>query len=149
MINEVKPPFLEDAAKGVGCEPLQKGPMEEYTWAVALETSGQKVSLEELRDKRIFSIEVLLKRIEVLNLPIEFNPTGLIAAYAMSNNNPGRIVTLLIDCLTKYEGKTVTACMLADLYPYGFYNEETFAKYVDDYLKNPEVRGKVKWGTIY
>jgi hypothetical protein len=60
-------------------------------------------------------------------------------------DRPGSTVALLIDCLNKYEGQTVTCAMLADLYPSGFYDEPTLMKYVDDYLKTR----KVKWAEIY
>ena len=84
-----------------------------------------------------------------MNLPISFTPEGLIAAYALTENVVGRAIALLIDCLTKWEGQKITASMLADLYPYGFYSEETFSKYVNDYLKNPELRSNIKWAEIY
>ncbi len=142
-------PFLNDAKKGIGCKAMSDGATEEYVMAVMMETSGHKIPIEELRNEKIFAIEVLMKRIEAMQLPISFTPTGLIAAYALVENNPGRAVVLLIDCLTAFEGKTVTAAMLADLYPYGFYSEETFMKYVDDYLKNVEKRSQIKWASIY
>jgi hypothetical protein len=149
-MSNVLPPFLEEAQLGRGCSPMSEGAIQEYTMAVMLETAGDNpVPLEELRQQNIFVIEVILKRIEVMNLPISFTPEGLIAAYALTENVVGRAIALLIDCLTKWEGQTVTASMLADLYPFGFYSEETFSKYVNDYLKNPDLRSKIKWAEIY
>jgi len=149
-MSEINTPFLDNAQKNIGCAPMSEGAAQEYVMAVMMESSGEKaIPMEELRKERIHSIEILLKRIEVLKLPITFTPEGLIAAYAMTENNPGRAVTLLIDCLTEHEGGTINASMLADMYPYGFYNEETFTDYVDNYLKNPDTRNQIKWAEIY
>lgn len=148
-MSELTTPFLENAGKNIGCSPMSEGASQEYVMAVMLESGEHSVPMEQLRDEKIFVIEILLKRIEVHNLPIKFTPEGLIAAYAMTENNPGRAVVLLIDCLTKHEGETVNAGMLAELYPYGFYSEETMCDYIDNYLKNPEVKPKVKWAELY
>jgi len=149
-MSRVYPPFLEDAMKGKGCSPMSEGAMQEYAMAVMMETMGEKaIPMDELRKERIHVIEIMVKRIEVFKLPIEFTPEGLIASYAMTENNPGRAVTLLIDCLTKHEGKTVNASMLADMYPHGFYSEETLMDYVDNYLRNIEIRNQIKWAEIY
>ena len=142
--------FLSNVQKGVGSAPMSEGACNDYAMAVMMESSEeQRVDLEELRKLNILSIEIILKRIEVLKLPIAFTPEGLLASYAMCENTPGRAVAILIDCLTSFESKTVTAGMLADLYPHGFYNEETFTKYVDNILKNPEVKNQIKWSNIY
>jgi len=149
-MSEVTTPFLDNAQKNIGCAPMSEGASQEYVMAVMMETAGDKaIPMDELRKERIHVIEIVLKRIEVLGLPITFTPEGLVAAYAMTENNPGRAVIMLIDCLTKHEGGTVTASMLADLYPYGFYSEETVIDYVDNYLKNPETRSQIKWAEIY
>lgn len=148
-MEKIQAPFLEEAKKGKGCSPMSEGATQEYCMAVMMETGGHAIPLEELREQNIFVIEVILKRIEVMGLPIEFSPAALVGAYAMTENNVGRGMALLIDCLTEHEGKTMTASMLADMYPYGFYSEETFTSYVDDYLKNPEMKPKVKWAEIY
>ena len=146
----VTTPFLDNASKNIGCAPMSEGAAQEYTMAVMLESSGDKaIPLKELRKENITVIEIILKRIQVLNLPIEFTPEGLIAAYAMTENVAGRGVALLIDCLTKHEGEVINASMLADMYPYGFYNDVTFTDYVDNYLKNEEVRDDIKWAGIY
>jgi len=142
----IEAPFLKLAKKGIGTAPMNDGTVQEYTMAVMMESTGENaVSLKELRKLEIFVIEVILKRIEVYNLPIKFTPEGLIAAYAITENNPGRAIALLIDCLTQWEGQTVKAAMLADIYPFGFYNEETFTDYVDNYLKP----SKIKWAELY
>jgi len=148
-VARVHTPFLKEAKKGKGCSPMSEGATQEYCMAVMMESGGGGIPMEELRAMNIPMIEILMKRVEVLKLPISFTPEGLVAAYAITENNPGRVVTLLIDCLTEHEGKTVNASMLADMYPFGFYSEETFTSYVDDYLKNPEVRPQVKWAEIY
>jgi len=148
-MSRIYPPFLKEAQKGKGCSPMSDGAITDYAHAVGLETSGCAPSMDELRDVKVLIIEIILKRIEVLSLPIKFTTTGLLGAYAFTENNPGKAMILLIDCLTIYEGKTITAEMLADIYPFGFYSEDTTNSYVDDYFKNLEVRPYVKWAEIY
>jgi hypothetical protein len=150
MVYDVIVPFLEDARTGKGCSRMSDGAAKEYVMAVMLESQGEKaLTMEQLREENVFAVEVIMKRIEAYGLPISFTPEGLIGAYALSENIPGRVVVLLIDCLTKFEGQTVTASMLADLYPFGFYSEETFTRYVDKYLKDKDMRPRVRWACIY
>lgn len=52
---------------------------------------------------------------------------------------------VLIDCLQKYEGQTITLNHLAGVYPEGFYDEKSFGTYVDKYIKTR----KAKWSKIY
>jgi len=92
-----------------------------------------------------FPIQVAKKRIEVFKLPIGFTPTGYVSM-PIFTDVIGGIVVILIDCLTKYEGrKNIDARMIGNLYPGGFYKEETLDNYIDNYLK-PK---KVKWSEIY
>lgn len=150
MVYDVTVPFLEDARVGKGCSRMSEGAAKEYVMAVMLESQEDKaLTMEELRAENVFAVEVIMKRIEGMALPIQFTPEGLIGAYALSENIPGRAIVLLMDCLTKYEGKTVNASMLADLYPFGFYSEETFTRYVEEYLKDKDMRPRVRWACIY
>jgi len=149
-MSNLETPFLNNAQNNIGCAQMSEGAYDELAWAIAWDSDEDKVpQMEFLRENKITVIEIILKRLEVLNLPIKFTPGGLIGAFAMTEGNPGRGVTLLIDCLTKHEGKTINASMLADMYPFGFYNEETFTDYVDNYLRNIEVRNQIKWAEIY
>ena len=149
-MEQITTPFLENAKKNIGCAPMSDGAAQEYAMSVMMESNGEKVvTLEDLREENIFVIEAILKRITVLNLPIEFTPEGLIAAYAFTENVVGRAMLLLIDCLTLFEGKKVNANMLADVYPFGFYNEETSEDYINNYLKNKDIRDNIKWAGIY
>jgi len=92
-----------------------------------------------------FVLQILDKRIKAAKLPIKFSVKGKFAAMVLSSGNPGRIVTILIDCLTEYEGQTVTDEMICNIYPWGFYNNNSFFEYVEKYLK-PR---RVKWSQIY
>lgn len=93
-----------------------------------------------------FSVRIITQRIKVMQLPISFTKKALFMGFVITNGNPGAMVTLLIDSLTKFEGKTVTGDMLSiELYPWGFYAQESFWEYVEEYLR-PQ---KVKWGFIY
>jgi hypothetical protein len=91
-----------------------------------------------------FLVQVLNKRIEVHNLPISFSGPAKMAVLALTDR-PGSVVALLIDCLNAYEGQKVTVEKLADLYPTGFYDEDTLIRYADQYLKTR----KVKWSDLY
>lgn len=91
-----------------------------------------------------FLIKILNARIEVMKLPITFSLAGKMAALALTDR-PGAMVVLLIDCLNAFEGKTIGPGQLADLYPLGFYDEETLESYVENYMK-PR---KVKWADVY
>ena len=106
---------------------------------------GEKPSEEVMRAvEGSFLIQILNKRIEVFKLPIQFTSSAKMAILAYVDR-PGSLVALLIDCLTAYEGKTVDVNMLVELYPDGFYDEETMIRYIDEYLK-PRT---VKWAEIY
>lgn len=90
-----------------------------------------------------FLTQIILKRIEVLNLPIRFSKYALIALSAFVRS-PGEAVVLLIDCLDKFEGQEVTMEKLVELYPWGFHNEKEFAKRVDEHKER-----KHKWSEVY
>jgi hypothetical protein len=91
-----------------------------------------------------FLPSIIEKRIEAYKLPIKFTDYGYVAMMAMVDR-PGTAIIVLIDALTRFEGQTIDANKLADLYPNGFYTEETCMDYIDNYLK-PK---KVKWSEIY
>jgi hypothetical protein len=79
-----------------------------------------------------------------MKLPIEFTKPALFAICCFTDI-PGGAVVFLIDALNQFEGKTVTAAMLGDLYPWGFYTEESLFKYIDGEIKT---RTK-KWSEVY
>ena len=138
--------FLQKAKSEANTSPLSQTGTKIFLAAVMLETKSQTEPIPTLSEvEHTFTMKVILKRIESLQLPISFSTTGLIAMEGLAEGNPGRAVTLLIDCLTAYEGKEVSAYDISKLYPWGFYNEAVFEDYVDNYLK-PR---KVKWSEIY
>lgn len=94
--------------------------------------------------KASFLIQVLLKRVEVLALPISFTNGALTCILALVDR-PGALVILLIDCLNAYEGKRVSAADLADLYPFGFYDMKTLQRYIDT-MKGGS---GIKWAQLY
>lgn len=91
-----------------------------------------------------FLSNIVRKRIEVLKLPIVFTEYAYMYV-DLFVDRPGSAVLFLIDALTKYEGQTVTIKKLAELYPHGFYDEETLVTIIDEELKT----GKRKWAEIY
>lgn len=107
---------------------------------------GKGLPLTTEKELPFFSA-VVKQRIESMKLPIGFTPHALLAINALADR-VGSAVVILIDALTKYEGTVVTTSELADLYPSGFYDEETLTDYIDNYLK-PRNPTKVKWAEIY
>jgi len=91
-----------------------------------------------------FLSAVIEKRVTVMKLPISFTLEGYLAIAALCQN-PGQAVVLLVDCLTHYKDKLVTAAHLAELYPWGFYNQKVFENIVVNFMK-PK---KVEWSEIY
>ncbi len=108
------------------------------------ELSGASIDLEAKDFEIPFLTQIILQRIKAFSLPIEFTPCAALAINALVNN-PGKAIALLVDALNKYRGEVVNMDKLANLYPNGFYTEDSFEKYVDEYLK-PR---KVKWAEIY
>jgi len=92
-----------------------------------------------------FAIQILDKRVSVMNLPIKFTLKGKLAMWVLTDGNPGRMMTALIDCLTNHEGQEITAEIICELYPVGFYSENSLMDYVDNYIKTRQV----KWSQIY
>ena len=133
-------------AKELGFIPEYKPMNEEQSRlfiSIMLASQVDKAVLPE--DDLPFVIQIVQKRIEAMKLPIDFDTTGLLAALILSDGNPGKMVTILIDSLTKYEGQTVTIEEISEVYPWGFYTDESFEEYVEKYLKTR----KCKWGHIY
>jgi len=72
------------------------------------------------------AMSIILKRIKAFKLPIEFTATGLLAVECLSGGNPSKLIVILIDCLNEHRGRTdVSLKDLSDMYPFGFYNDET------------------------
>lgn len=125
-------------------EPLDNERMEILTLSLLAEGTGQAIDPKARNNPNWFLCAIIEKRIEGLKLPIKFTDFALIAHLAFSDR-PAKSVIVLIDALTRYEGKTVTAEMLCELYPDGFYTEMAMIDYIDNYLK----ARKVKWSEIY
>lgn len=124
--------------------PLSKEQGQILMMALMAEETGSPLDPAMKKDRNWSLCAIIEKRIEVLKLPIKFTDYALIAHLAFSDR-PGKSVMLLIDSLTKYEGQTVTSRMLCDLYPMGFYSDDTATDYIDNHLK----KRTVKWSEIY
>lgn len=90
-------------------------------------------------------IKIIDRRIEVLELPIQITMSAKVLLVVLTDGNPGRMVASLIDCLVKYENRTVNKDMIIELYENGFYSDASFHEYVENYLKIK----KSKWSEIY
>lgn len=89
-------------------------------------------------------MQILKKRIDVLELPVQLDGWAL-AALTLIATNPGRAVVALIDCLDKFEGKVTVEDITMRLYPMGFYDEESLTYIVDNIHK----KNLAKWSGIY
>lgn len=139
-------PFVEKLSKPKNTKPLTKASSEVFFKAVILENMGKRIDLKRVDEKDMTStMKLILKRIEHFKLPINFTVEGMIAVEAIAGGVPGKIVVVMIDCLDRYKDKLVTAKMVGDLYPWGFYNDHIFAEYLDSYIKE----NKVEWAHIY
>jgi len=107
------------------------------------ETDSQDISkiTKEINDS--YLIQILKKKIEVLELPIKFNDYALVSVLVFCDR-PGAIVLLLIDCLQEYENEEITVVKLVELYPFGFYSEQAMIDRINE-IKT----GKSKWSEIY
>lgn len=82
-----------------------------------------------------FPAKVVLKRIEYYKLPIKFTTEALLALPLFCDNT-GKIVLFLIECLEKFEHKTVTLKdICTTMYPLGFYTQEYFEWILDNEIK--------------
>jgi len=139
---------IKETAKELGFvpkyEPLTPEGTEQF---MKILLSEPKEGAEEsmIGDEAPFPIKILNSRIEALELPISFDFKGKLLALIYTDGNPGKIVTLLIDCLTKFEGQTIDQDKIVDVYPYGFYTEDSFMDLIDNYFK----KRKVKWSELY
>jgi hypothetical protein len=133
--------------------PMNETQSELFVMACMAEAMHQPLPPEQEKklDEQFF-IAVILKRIEAFNLPIKFSAPAKMAILGLVDR-VGSAVILLIDCLNAYEGQTVNTGMLANLYPMGFYDEDTRDRYVDEYLKprdRPDLKHpRVKWSEVY
>jgi hypothetical protein len=122
--------------------PLSRQDAETLLQLGMLERQGYVVPDEDLEN--FLLAQIVKRRIDVMNLPVKYTNLGL-AAIGCFAHNPGQAVALLVDFLTKYENGTITVENLCELYPFGFYNEDSFTDYVDNKLKTRSV----KWAEIY
>ena len=116
----------------------------EYPSAGAVGIAGSEdLAAHTTEENLSFNARVVFRRICSLDLPIAFT----LDAYKLIDqlcDEPGRAVVLLIDCLQRYEGRTVDAEMIAALYPEGFYRENGFRVMVEMLRA-----GEVRWGKVY
>ena len=140
--------FVENIKRGQGSRPMSKEATQIFAQAIFAEAdpNANFPPIDEVPEKDLsFLMGVAIKRIKAIGLPINFTFPALIAAEALTEGNVGKMVTILVDCLTEYQDKVVTVEMLSHLYPMGFYDDRTFEDYIDNHLK-PR---KVKWAEIY
>jgi len=130
-------------------KPMSEDAAKLFLEAVVVESSLYKQGRDAFdfnipENERSLAMQIILKRVEALKLPIKFSPLALCALEAFADN-PGKVVVILIDCLCKFPNQTVDVQKLSEVYPWGFYKEDAFDDYVDNYLK-PR---KSMWAEIY
>lgn len=98
---------------------------------------------------RTDGLAILDRRLEVYNLPIKFSEGAMLLA-AVLPDRVGALIVLLIDVLENYENDVVTVEKLAEIYPYGFYNEEALCKRIDQIKADrAEEARSIKYSYIY
>lgn len=132
---------IETVFKGRS-RPLSEEQAKLFLGCLISESRGVGMALSEA--EWLFLSQIVRKRIEVMKLPIKFTDQALLAINALTDI-PGGAVVIIVDALTRHEGETITVDKLAELYPFGFYDEGTFTDYVDNHLK-PH---RVKWAEVY
>lgn len=139
--------FINAAGIRFDCTPMSQEDSLFFLNLIIADANLRKsnVALEPIRDdEKGLAVKIVERRIEVMRLPISFSTTGL-ASIQLFARSAGHAVAILIDALNMFEGKEVTAEDFAQLYPDGFYTDDAFALYVEEYLK-PR---KIKWSDIY
>jgi hypothetical protein len=139
---------IKETAKELGFISTYSPMSEEQTHQFMSILLGEmKEGFEEMMssEEAPFPIQILNKRVELMELPISFTAKAKMLALILTEGNPGRIMTVLIDCLTRFEGQEVDDYKLIQVYPEGFYSENSFIDLVDNYFK----LRKVKWSEIY
>ena len=107
---------LEKTAKELGFKPeYQPMDREQTELFAAVLLSGEPKELSE--EEVPFPIKIIRKRIEVMDLPIKFSPKAEILSLILTDGNPGKIMTVLIEALTIYENQTIDTDKIARLYP--------------------------------
>ena len=148
-IDRTKPRSTVSSRSQKNVEPMDKDQSEMFiklVMAEAMEQKGDAKPLPPIAEEDLpFTSKVVAKRIEALSLPISFNTFGYLTIEVFARGNPGRAVTILIDCLTEYEGEEIGTNELSKLYPWGFYTEEALIEKIDYEFKPHEVL----WSEIY
>jgi len=125
--------------------PLTKDRLIFLTKLIMIDQAGHQCEPTEDAPMPFLS-QIAKLRVEAFKLPISFTTNGYLTISALAHN-PGAAVIVVIDAVTKFEGRKepIGPADLCELYPNGFYDDETMCDYVDNYLK-PR---KVKWAEVY
>ena len=135
--------MIKETAKDLGFIPKYVPMTHEQTLMFIGALGG--INEEEYKKNIPFSIQILDKRIEALKLPITFTIQAKVLAMILTDGNPGKMMTVLIDALTRFENKEIDSHDITRLYAIGFDSDESFQDYVETYIKTK----KIKWSEIY
>ena len=138
----------KELAKAEGIK-LDHKPMstEQSEVFIQLTMMGKEARIEAIDKMRTTQsiCNLAIKRIESLNLPIDLDVCFLIDIFA--EGVPGRAVFMIIDLMNYYEDNLKEVNMKADwdvavteIYPWGFYSNETIVNIVDNYVKTNKLR---------
>ena len=98
-----------------------------------------------------FYIEAVLKRVEVMKLPISFDLSSILSIFAFTDRI-GAAMVWLIDILENYENKKVSLQDIINIYPFGFYTESALINRIDflkdDQQKSVDLR-RCKYSYVY
>ena len=104
-------------------------------------------------DELPFGVKIVLRRIEVMHLPLKMTVATLMA-FALFPDRAGAAVLMLIDLLENYADRDepVTIEDLGNTYPMGFYNEKALEARIDAIKADkarPQEERKFKFSYVY
>jgi len=135
---------MEKTAKELGFKQIMKPMTKEQTNSFITIMLGEpRTNLPE--EELPFTLKMLNKRLEVMDLPIKITERAKWLLFILTEQNPGKMNVALIDCLTEYSEGKVDYDEVVDLYPMGFYTDESVIDYVENYIK-PRL---CRWSQIY
>lgn len=143
-------------------KPLSEDQMQIFASLTMGEMAGSQIEVPE--NEKPFFVSVIEKRIEGLNLPIRFTENAKYSSMAFCKV-VGDAVIFLVDSLRAKVPKEIYEKWKNDphsiteedkievnmndiamsVYPTGYYTEDSFADYIDNFLKE----NKVPWAEIY
>lgn len=120
---------------------------------ISIENNGEAevekfISSMEFVLKECFAYQVALRRIQSLNLQDKVSEHMALLAVLYEISNPGQVIIMLMSLLDFYDEnnkKATTEDVIVQIFPNGFYADETCLYIIDNFIKT----GSAKNAVIY